>query len=332
MLSAEMKNALNATQLSHDLEQVELELLMSHINAVSFSAGDIILKQGNNSPGIFIIIEGTAIVTTRTLGSETTNIATLSVGDILGEISVLTNEPSSTSILASNSVRCLLITNVYLEFLSLYFPALSYKILLAITKQICSRLKNTCQRIVEFVEKSDMTTQPILGRVITSLTKAVSISYNEVDLEQLKNKEFFSLFSKEEFEILLAHSKLIQAAKHCILIDEKDKDASCYIVIRGAVQSSIISNNVVAKLSVLGPTILFCGVSTIDAGSPSIINFTTCEQAILFKITPSDLDWIKHNNKQLWNKFFNLICKSLVALEKSVLKLNIRLKIELYNR
>jgi CRP-like cAMP-binding protein len=332
LVGAEIKKALITTPLSEHLEPNELDLLMAHANAESFSTGDVILKQGDYSPGMYIIIEGTAMVSTRTLGSETTQVATLNKGDFVGETSLLMNEPCATSVIASRPIRTLLITNIYLEFLSLFFPELKYKILLTIAKQICNRLINTREKIISFLKKSDMTTQPILGKVFTSFKKAATISYEEADIDKFRGTELFSIFNNDEYEFLFKNSELIKAPKHCTLIDENDKNANCYIVLRGAVQSNIIHNKIVAKLSVIGPNILFCGITTIDPASPSTINFTTCETAILLKITQDELISIQHQNAPLWNKLFSLICKSIVALEKSVQKLNIRLDIELYNR
>ncbi len=120
------------------------------------------------------------------------------------------------------------------------------------------------------------------------------------------------------------------AAKQCTLLQENEKNLSCYIVLRGAVQSSIIQDNKFAKLSVLGATNLFC--NKIDDIPISIINYTTCERAVLLKISDANLTMLQNNNKELWYKMSEQICKSFAALESAAEKLDIRLNSELYNR
>ncbi len=329
-----VKNALLTTPWSQYLEPSELDMLMAHSNVVSFNPGDLIIEQGKYSSGIYIIVSGNAMLCAKTLDVKNTNIATLTKGDFVGEINLLVDEPYAISVIASTLVQCMHISNVYLNFLSLFYPETKYKILLALAHQICDRIKNTHKHIISILEHSDMTTQPFLGRVMTSLIKPNAISYEDAQIskDSLKSLEFFSFFTKEENEELLNQAMLIKAAKYCALINEGDKNPDCYIVLRGAVQSSIVHNHKVAKLSVIGPNILFCSISTVEAASISNVNFTTCEQTILLKITEATFNLVQKNNKQLWIKIFHLICKSLVALERSVQKLDIRLNVELYNR
>ncbi len=334
MLNGKIRATLAATPLGQYLEPHELEMLMTYVKTITFSPDEIILQQGVYCDGLYIITEGLALLTARTLGSDATNIATLKKGDFIGEINLLIHEPSSMSIIATTQVKCILISNVYLDFLSAFFPDEKYKIILAIAKQICDRIKITHTKIVSFIDKSSMTSQPIVGRMIESLKKPTPISYEEaeIDLDKLHSMETFSIFNREEYAKLLKSAKLIKAAKHCSLIKEEESHSGCFIVLRGAVQSSIVYNNIVAKLSVIGPVLLFSSVSAVDPTSPSTVSYTTCEQAILLSFSQSELESIQRNNKLLWDKLFGLICKSLVALEKSVQKLDIRLNIELYNR
>jgi CRP/FNR family transcriptional regulator, cyclic AMP receptor protein len=334
MLADKVKNALTETALNQFLGPDELDKLLAYVPIVPFSHGDVILQQRQYSSGIYIIIEGIVSVTAKTLEFEKANIATLSKGDFIGEISMLLGEPATASIVANGDVRCLFISNVYLEFLSSFYPDTKYKILLAIAHQICNRLINIHGQINAFLEKLNMTTQGILGKVFTSLNKLASLSYEEANFnkEILRSAHLFTLFDNDEYEQLLKHAELLRADKNCVLIKEKDKKSDCYIIIRGGVQSSLIHANKVAKLSVLGPATLFCSISSVDKASPSTINFSTCENTILLKLTEAKLAELQQNHKILWAKIFNLICKSLIALERSMQKLNIRLNIELYNR
>ena len=82
----------------------------------------------------------------------------------------------------------------------------------------------------------------------------------------------------------------------------------------------------------IGPVTLFASIACINQDANFTITFTTCEPAILFKLAQEDLDYFQQQQPKLWFKIFELICKSLVELEKSMDKLDIRLNIEKYNR
>ncbi|MDP1604226.1 MAG: cyclic nucleotide-binding domain-containing protein [Legionella sp.] len=315
------------------LDAHELDMLFTHSKIARFSEKDMILKQGEKSDGIYLIIEGEVSVIARIMGQGTTNIETLTPGHFFGEISFIEKGPNTTSFVAKTTVQCLIITSTYFELLSVYFPRTKYKILKVISEQICGRLKRMHDKTVTFITNSDMTIVSFFSWIAHSLTSPKQINFDEagIVLEKLQKKSPFNLFNRDEFDVLINHGVLLKAPKNCKLIYEGD-NSSLYIVIHGAVQSSITQDSKSAKLSVIGPGTLFSSMSCIERDSSFTITFITCEQAVLFKISNKELDYLQSNHPELWYKLFNLICGSLVALGKSINKLDIRLNIETYNR
>ncbi len=334
MLNADLKATLMKTTLCKHLDSDELETLIFHSKIISFSPGEAILQQGKTSDGMYIILDGAAVVTAKILGKGVTTLATLQYGNFVGLMSTIGKWPNATSIIASNQVHCLLIKNSYLEMLSLFSPETKHKIISAVICELTFRLKNIHQKIITFISQADMATRSLFSEVIKSLTKQETITFEQacMNRELLKNIEPFDILNTEEYETLLQHASLISTPKQCTLIQEKDKSSSCYIIIRGAVQSSIIYNNKFAKLSVLGPMNLFYNLSNFDDSPVSIINYVTCERAVLLKINEENLEKIQNDHKELWYKMSQLICKSLASLQRSAEKLDIRLNSELYNR
>lgn len=334
MLSLELKEALISTRVCKYLEPNEIDTLLKYSRYVAFATDKLILKQGEMSEGLYIIIDGKTLVSAKVLGEGVTTIATLNRGDILGEISLLEKGPCVTSVTATSEVHCLLITHAYFDMLSLFYPETKYKIIRAITEQVCERINAIYHKIIKHMHHSDMIERSIFGEVIRTLTKPSPINFEEagIDFNQLKTKTLFTLFSQEEIDLLLQYASLVNAPKKCILIHEGEVSSSLYILLRGAVQSSIINDNIIAKLSVLGPFELFCSVAVINTESTSIINYMSCERAILFQISDSNLTILKNQYPELWYKLYELICLSFVALEKSADKLDIRLHTEFYNR
>lgn len=317
-----------------ELSAQELQMLMTHSLIISFKAGEIVLSQGKKTEGIYLILNGLINIRARIMGQGTTNIETLERGSFFGGLSFIENGPSMMSFIAKDEVQCLMITRTYFDLLSTCFPEIKYKLLKAISKQISDRLKRMHDKTVEFITSTDMTSLSFLGRVAHSLTLPKQISWAEsgIELSQLHNKALFDNFSKDEINDLFSHALLLKAPKNCKLIYAGEKEAACYIVIQGAVQSSIMKDNKLAKLSVIGPATLFSSIACIDQESDFTITFITCEQAVLYKLSESDLNYFKQNKPELWYKLFTLICGSIVALGKSIDKLDIRLNVEIYNR
>ena len=334
MLSHDVKNALLTTRLCQYLEPQELDMLIIHNRIVSFPPGKIILEQGKKSEAMYIIIQGKATVSVKILGEGAATIATLDHGNFIGEIALIDKGPCATSVMANDYVECLQITSVYFDMLLLFFPETRFKLNRAIAREVYYRLQDEYYKITNYMNHVQMTTRTIFGEVIKSLGRPGKISFEEagIDMNELAHEQIFKSFTPEEFKQLIHHANLIKTSKNYTIIPEQDRELICFVVLRGAVQSSIIQNNKIGKLSVLGPTSLIASLSCIESSFSSVINYTTCESAVLLKFDETHLLHLQKRYIRLWYKLFELICKSTVGLERSADKLDVRLNSELYNR
>jgi CRP/FNR family cyclic AMP-dependent transcriptional regulator len=320
-----------AGDLQTYLDHHEIETLFAHNKIIHFSANEIILRQGDKIDGIYIILEGSVTLKAKILGERTTDLEILSPGHFIGEVGYIENISCSTSAISNESVTCLFISDLYFKVLSAYYPEVKYKIFCHMTKQICDHLKKMHDKITHFIENIEMTKRSPFSEIIYSLTKQATIVSQEeshIDVEDFLETPFFQSFNKEDLFDLIKNGTLLKVPKNCTLITNDENKNSCYIVLRGAVQSSIIHQNKVAKLSVIGPAILFASTTFVDRSLAFTVSFATCEQSILMKLSEEQLNFIQKENPNLWYKIFYLVTRSLVALQRSVDKLDIRLSIE----
>ncbi len=333
MLNQESYQSLHE-YLSRHLSAKELEMMISHNPVMFFQPGETILHQGKYATGIYLIISGTVLVTAKMLGEGITQLETLDHGNFIGEASFIEHIPCPTSMTAQNEVECLFLTKTYIEFLTAYYPEIKYHLYRAISAQVCARIKQVHDKIIKFMSESNMLSRPFFGDIIHSLTKPQEIHQEDISIssQEIHDMYLFQGFSSNEVTELLKHTILLKAGKNCTLIHKGEKNASNYIVIQGAVQTSIVQDNKIAKLSIIGPATLFTSISCEDLALSYTITFTTREETILLKLSDTGLDYIEKNLPTIWYKLYNLICRSLVALEKSVDKLDIRLNVETYNR
>ncbi|MBL7481520.1 Crp/Fnr family transcriptional regulator [Legionella bononiensis] len=316
------------------LDQHELALLLKYSQIDSFKPGETFLCQGQNIEGIYLILEGIVLVNAIIMGQGNTRLETLFPGQFLSTISFIEHSPCHTSFLATDTVLCLFIPNTYFQRLANDYPETKYKLMRVIMGQICARLKTIHDIVASFISESEMTSLSFFERVLYSLNqpKKLSVAESGFDLELLQKSPLFKSFTKDDYDALLTYFELLDAPKNCKLINENEKNASCYLVMYGGIQTCIIQDGKHAKLSVIGPGTLLASIGCIDTASAFNITYITCEHTVLFKLSVTSLQLIKENRPDLWYKLFELICGSLTALKKSIDKLNIRLHTETYNR
>lgn len=310
------------------LDTQELDMIKKYSRVIQYPAGAVMAMQGKSSDGLYIILYGSAFMSAKMLGKKVTQIATLESGDFFGEISLIEKASATATVIARSQVKCLQLTTSYFAVLSLFFPGIRYKILKAITEMIILRIKYLHRDIVKIVQNLNLNTSH--REHINRETASISFAAARIDLDELYNRStFFKTFNQKEFNEILSHSDLIKVPNHCNLIREDEIKPICFIVIRGAVLATIHSDHQTAKLTVLAPINAIVNNSLIDKSS-SVINYTTCERAILLRLTNEKLQALKTNHLQLWYKFFNSICDSFINLEICANRLLIRLNSESY--
>ncbi len=333
MLSQISKNDLLHAKPFKYLTDTELDGLLGYCQKISFSAGNVLIRQGVKSEGMYIIIEGKALVTVRILGKDILNLAILEPGNFIGEASLIEKCPANATVIADTNLQCLLITANYFDMLSVFYPEIKYKITKAITEEICSRIKKIQHKITDMMSSSDITTRSFFTDIMNSFAKPEIITFSDAHINQhkLQKADFFKDFTPDECDMIFTHSELVKTPTNCTLIKAHEESPAYYLVIFGAVQVSIINNNKSTKLAVLGPMSIISSTFHIDSQSSNMM-FTTCERAVLLKTSPENIQLLQKNYPLLWYKIFDYLCKSYTYLEKSSDKLDVRLHCELYNR
>lgn len=335
MAAIEYESTLLTTKPFIYLTTDELDIIKGYCKILEFKKEDLLFEQGKRNEGMYIILKGNALVIAKMLGKNIINLATLEEGNFFGEVSLIQKASCAATVIANTDLLCLQLTTNYFDMLTLSYPEIKYKITKAITEEVCDRLRNSYTSIKETIKKTDMSKEPFPVKQETKINqpRIALTTFPAVRLEKydLLKYLFFKLYDKNELDILIAHAGLLNVPKDFLLIKEGEEHPAFYIVLRGAIQFSIMHKNKKAKLAVISP-ISICGSMSFIIKSPSTINCTTCERAILLKISDTKLIEIENNHPVLWYKLYSAISESFIALERAADKLMIRLNSELYNR
>lgn len=109
----------------------DLEKIAKSGDEVTLPAGSVIVDQGQIGKEAYILLSGTATV--RRNGKK---VATLSAGNIVGELSLLDHGPRTATVIADTNCTALVITHRNLIGVIDAVPALAHKIMASMAARI----------------------------------------------------------------------------------------------------------------------------------------------------------------------------------------------------
>jgi CRP/FNR family cyclic AMP-dependent transcriptional regulator len=119
-----LAETLAQTSLFADLTRPQLEAVAHEFEEEAFGEGQRVIRQGLSGSGLYVILDGNAVVSRD--GEE---IARLGRGDFFGEISILTDGPPTSDIVAASLLRCLVIPRPEVERFLLDRPQVMLRML-----------------------------------------------------------------------------------------------------------------------------------------------------------------------------------------------------------
>lgn len=119
----------------------EIQILERDLEKRNFNPGEILIRTGDNSDRMFVLIEGNVEVQITEEGGLKRRVDVLTAGMTAGEMAFLDNSPRSADVMAIDQVTCLVVTRQWFTSLADALPHLKIKLLLALIKEVSSRLR-----------------------------------------------------------------------------------------------------------------------------------------------------------------------------------------------
>ncbi len=139
-----MLDELRKIPLFADLPEEDLERLYRMAETVSFPAGQLVLREGDQGDSLFVVLDGELEVTKRQ-GSQDVLLALYKPGQFFGEMALLEQAPRSASVRTLQESRLLVISQAAFQTLLSCSPAAPLKILHTVT----SRLRSTESALIQ---------------------------------------------------------------------------------------------------------------------------------------------------------------------------------------
>jgi CRP-like cAMP-binding protein len=128
---AEVPELLARLSLFADLAPAQLEGVAHRFDEEVFPQGARVLRKGLKGSGLFVILEGEAVVRI-----DDEELARFGPGDFFGEISVLTGEPPNADVQAATMLRCLVIPGPEFQPFLIQHPRVLYRMLQAEARRL----------------------------------------------------------------------------------------------------------------------------------------------------------------------------------------------------
>ena len=140
--------------LFSDLTAGQSSILYASVDKKRFKRGENIVEQGKISGTLYMILSGKARVLSQDARGREVIMATLDVGDCIGEMSLIDGSPRSATCVATTDVVAGQLTRDALAQLMNKQPGVAARLLLAISKRLSDHLREANRKILALTQVS----------------------------------------------------------------------------------------------------------------------------------------------------------------------------------
>ena len=132
-----LQEAISSIYLSHGLIPHEISMLVEISELKTYGGGATLMRQHERSSDLMIIIEGSVRI--KTAHGE--DIVELGKGSVVGEISMLDDEPRSATVTCVGTCSVAVVPSAGLKALFLSYPHIELAMLRNFTKALCAHVR-----------------------------------------------------------------------------------------------------------------------------------------------------------------------------------------------
>ena len=161
---SEWPGLLQRSPLLQDFTAAEADMLGSQMLHVRAQPGQVLISEGDASDWLMLLLTGTVDVNKRRAeyeeaespgtGADTTRLAVVREGAVLGEMSMIDGEPRYASCAAIGVVEAAVLSRAGVGEMIVTHPAIGAKLLVKLTQLLAQRLRNTSNQLVKTLRKA----------------------------------------------------------------------------------------------------------------------------------------------------------------------------------
>ena len=242
-----LQDVLVTAPLFANFVEADLMALATTMHKRTLSPDHVLFREGQQGDAMVVVVEGELVVLSEEIDGQTTELARMRVGDIVGEMSALDPAPRSATVKAVGAVSVYVLDRTMLGAVMTNAPSLYASLLGGIGRAVTSRLEQTNKRIREeafrhlpVIESPTVWMEEAQGRRASDLIDASH-------LEPLEG------FTADERRALLKSSPLVAFDHGEILCAEGRPGHCCFIVGGGELEVLRHAGEQEHLLAVMGP-------------------------------------------------------------------------------
>lgn len=239
----------------------ELTLVSLHISVKQFNAGETLMLQGSCGDELYILKEGNVSVYVTLPGDAPKLTAKLKPGQIFGEVSFLTQELITATVVAEDNCICLSCSREVLSNLHFAYPEIAYKFETNIIQQMQEKIIhqiNMIYMLLDTVSKHQQTASEHAFYLLDTNAKCKKLKPSMLDFNRIKQMNFFKKLNDQEMDLLLSFMSYRKYDRGYQFQTDGSKNKRLCIICSGAVMMFIKKDNMLLKaISVSGVGELF---------------------------------------------------------------------------
>ena len=155
MASEQVLKLLRSIPLFADLDSDELMELLRIARPTEFAKGDVVCRQGDPGDCMYAIQAGEVSILIRGPDGQAVPVATLGPGDLLGEMTLVDDQPRSADVVAAGAVRAFRLDRASFEGLRAALNPVAFKVLKRIALTVCGHLRHVNTTVSKLVGGGD---------------------------------------------------------------------------------------------------------------------------------------------------------------------------------
>ena len=129
------------------LTMQQLSRLQKHLRRVTFTAGDMVLKRGEQPDNMYFLVKGEVSTSVKLPTGKVKRLSALSAGAIFGEMAFIDHMPRSADVRADTDIECYALSREDYDRLSQSAPDLRAALLENLVRHISQLLRRTNEEI-----------------------------------------------------------------------------------------------------------------------------------------------------------------------------------------
>ncbi len=249
-----------------DLQEAELAMIMGCFTEASIAAGETLYVEGDAATDACFLIDGELEALTALPGGGAARVGVIGPGSMIGEMALVAGGTRSATVRAKTQSTILTVSNFFFHAALDQMSAPAFKILRSVIYSLTKRLEELQGRILEQWDCEAYSPPPNASAPERASPEESPDRTHSFDYRPfLPIIPFFANFTESEIDGVVAHAKVLELPRGDFLYREGAPAASCYILVRGAIEISVIRDRRY-QLSILGPGRL-CAANSLIAES-----------------------------------------------------------------